>query len=51
MTWVGAGKLALVGLVAAVAAAPGPHAAGEQAAKPAIVAHAVVAKYGSIDAG
>lgn len=50
MTWVGAGKLALVGLVAAVAAAPAPHAAGEQTAKPAPVAHAVVAKYGSVNA-
>lgn len=47
MTWMGAGKLALVGLVAAVAAAPAPHAASEQAAKPATVAHAIVAKYGS----
>ena len=50
MTWVGVGKLALVGLVAAVAAAPAPQAADKQTAKPAIVAHAVVAKYGSIDA-
>ncbi len=47
MTWVGAGKLALGGLVAAVAAAPAPHVAGEQTAKPDAVAHAVAAKYGS----
>ena len=47
MTWVSAGKLALVGLVAAVAAAPAPQAAGEQAAKPPAIEQAIVAKYGS----
>ncbi len=49
MTWVGVGKLALVGLVAAVAATPAPHATGERATKPAAVEQAVVAKYGSVD--
>ena len=45
MTWVGAGRLALVGLVAVVTAAPGPRA-GEQAAKSVTVANTVAAKYG-----
>lgn len=47
MSWVGAGKLALVGLVAVVAAAPAPHAAGEQASRPDTVATSVAAKYGT----
>lgn len=46
MSWVGAGKLALVGLVAAVATAPAPRASSEPAVEPVTVAQAVAAKYG-----